>query len=103
MENKKPEVPKGETSGFLPLDAGSTGTTMQGHAAFGIHFTLAIKAEGFLWLAGQCSALLLIFIKGQTTTTQRFQGQLFGFFGGVRAHFWRWMGRTSGKDSTDNQ
>lgn len=36
---------------------------MQGHTAFGVHFALAIKAEGSLWLAGECSALLLIFIK----------------------------------------
>ncbi len=58
---------------------------MQGHIALGVHFTLAIKAEGFLRLAGQCGALLLIFIKRQTTPTQRFQSQLFGFFGSVRA------------------
>ena len=52
-----------ETSGFLPSDAGSTGTTMQGHTAFGVHFALAIKAEGSLWLAGEFSALLLLFLK----------------------------------------
>ena len=58
---------------------------MQGHAAFGIHFALAIKAERLLWLAGQRGALLLVFIKRQTTTTQCFQGQLLGFFRRVGA------------------
>jgi len=57
---------------------------MQGHAALGIHFTLAIKTEGLLWLAGQCGALLLVFIKRQAATAQRFQSQLLGFFSGVR-------------------
>ena len=57
---------------------------MQCHTAFGIHFALVIEAKGFLWLAGQCGALLLVFIKRQATTTQRLQGQLFGFFCGVR-------------------
>ena len=41
---------------------------MQGHAAFGVHLAPAIKTEGFLWLASQCGALLLVFIKRQTTT-----------------------------------
>ena len=71
---------------------------MQGHAAFGVHFALAIKAEGFLWLAGQRGALLLIFVKRQTTTAQCFKGQLLGFFCGVRTQFRRRMSRTSGKD-----
>ena len=41
---------------------------MQGHAAFGVHFAPAVKAERFLWLASQCGALLLVFIKRQTAT-----------------------------------
>ena len=60
---------------------------MKYDVALGIHFTLAIKAEGFLWLAGQCGALLLVFIKRQTTAAQCFQGQLFGFFRRVGTQF----------------
>ncbi len=76
---------------------------MQGHAAFGIHFALAIKAEGFLWLAGQCGALLLVFIKRQPATAKCLQGQLFGFFCRVGAQFRRKMVRTTGKDGGDKQ
>jgi len=103
MANKKPEVPLREASGFLLRSADSTGTTMQNHVALGVHFALAIKPEGLLWLAGQCSALLLIFIKRQASTAQRFQGQLLALFGRVGTQFWRWMARTAGEYGADNQ
>lgn len=57
---------------------------MKYDVALGIHFTLAIKAEGLLWLTGQCRTLLLIFIERQASTTQRFKSQLLGLFGRVR-------------------
>ncbi|KRP53723.1 hypothetical protein TU77_16915 [Pseudomonas synxantha] len=57
---------------------------MQDDAALGVHFTLVIKAEGLLWLAKQRGALALIVVKRQTTATQGFQGQLPGFFRGIR-------------------
>ncbi|PIB61834.1 hypothetical protein AOA60_10025 [Pseudomonas sp. 2822-17] len=76
---------------------------MKYHIALGIHFTLAIKAEGLLWLAGQRGTLLLIFIERQAATTQRFQGQLLGLFSRVGAQFWRWVARTAGEYGADNQ
>ena len=91
-----------ESSGFLPLGAGSTGATVHHHTAFGVHFALVVEAERLLWLPGQRGALLLIFIKRQATTAQGFKGQLPGFFGGIRTRLRRRMGRTSGKESADN-
>ena len=76
---------------------------MQGHAAFGVHFALAIKTEGFLRLGGQCGALLLVFIERQPATAKCLEGQLFGFFCCVGAQFRRRMVRTPGKDGGDNQ
>ncbi len=46
---------------------------MKYDVALGIHFTLAIKAEGLLWLTGQCRTLLLIFIERQASTTAALQ------------------------------
>jgi hypothetical protein len=76
---------------------------MQGHAAFGVHLAPAIKAERLLWLASQRGALLLVFIKRQTATAQRFQRQLFAFFCRVRAQLRGRMGRTSSEDGGDKQ
>ena len=86
MANKKPEVPVGHL-GLIDLATDSTGATVQRYTALGIPLAPTVKTTAFLWLAGQCGALLLIFIKRQTTTAQRFQGQLFGFFRRVGAQF----------------
>ena len=76
---------------------------MQGYAAFGVHFTLVIEAVGLLWLPQQCRTLLLVFIKRQAATAQRFKGQLPAFFHRIGTQLRRRMSRTPGDDGSDKQ